>query len=168
MAPAAIVKVVGRSIIDSRGNPTVEADVSEFFFGGRRERAAASKKKSVRSTARRGRGGGAAARGVAAHGRPCAISHAVFLFYLLAECSVKKGMPAAVGGSPSEGQGQRSHASAAAFFFLRAPPPANRSPIFYSPLPDTATHKGTFRAAVPSGASTGIYEAVELRDGGDA
>jgi enolase len=32
----------------------------------------------------------------------------------------------------------------------------------------TATHKGTFRAAVPSGASTGIYEAVELRDGGDA
>ena len=48
------------------------------------------------------------------------------------------------------------------------PPPANRSPIVYSPLPDTATHKGTFRAAVPSGASTGIYEAVELRDGGDA
>ena len=28
------------------------------------------------------------------------------------------------------------------------------------------THKGTYRAAVPSGASTGIYEAVELRDGG--
>jgi enolase len=25
--------------------------------------------------------------------------------------------------------------------------------------------KGTFRAAVPSGASTGIHEAVELRDG---
>ena len=25
-----------------------------------------------------------------------------------------------------------------------------------------------FRAAVPSGASTGIYEALELRDGGDA
>ncbi len=24
---------------------------------------------------------------------------------------------------------------------------------------------GTFRAAVPSGASTGIYEALELRDG---
>lgn len=29
---------------------------------------------------------------------------------------------------------------------------------------DVTTHKGTFRAAVPSGASTGIYEAVELRD----
>ena len=27
------------------------------------------------------------------------------------------------------------------------------------------TDKGLFRAAVPSGASTGIYEAVELRDG---
>lgn len=27
------------------------------------------------------------------------------------------------------------------------------------------TNKGVFRAAVPSGASTGIYEAVELRDG---
>jgi enolase len=27
------------------------------------------------------------------------------------------------------------------------------------------TYKGMFRAAVPSGASTGIYEAVELRDG---
>jgi enolase len=26
------------------------------------------------------------------------------------------------------------------------------------------TSKGVFRAAVPSGASTGIYEAVELRD----
>lgn len=30
---------------------------------------------------------------------------------------------------------------------------------------DVSTHKGTYRAAVPSGASTGIYEAVELRDG---
>jgi len=29
---------------------------------------------------------------------------------------------------------------------------------------DLATDKGLFRAAVPSGASTGIYEAVELRD----
>lgn len=29
---------------------------------------------------------------------------------------------------------------------------------------DVVTHSGTFRAAVPSGASTGIYEAVELRD----
>jgi len=27
------------------------------------------------------------------------------------------------------------------------------------------TNKGVFRAAVPSGASTGIYEALELRDG---
>jgi enolase len=27
------------------------------------------------------------------------------------------------------------------------------------------TEHGTFRAAVPSGASTGIYEALELRDG---
>ena len=32
---------------------------------------------------------------------------------------------------------------------------------------DVFTHKGWFRAAVPSGASTGIYEAVELRDGGN-
>ena len=31
---------------------------------------------------------------------------------------------------------------------------------------DVHTNKGFFRAAVPSGASTGIYEAVELRDGG--
>ena len=31
---------------------------------------------------------------------------------------------------------------------------------------EVTTHKGTFRAAVPSGASTGIHEAVELRDGG--
>ena len=39
MAPAAIVKVVGRFVIDSRGNPTVEADVSEFDGGrGRREK----------------------------------------------------------------------------------------------------------------------------------
>lgn len=30
---------------------------------------------------------------------------------------------------------------------------------------EVKTHKGTFRAAVPSGASTGIHEAVELRDG---
>ncbi|KAJ1678006.1 phosphopyruvate hydratase, partial [Spiromyces aspiralis] len=31
---------------------------------------------------------------------------------------------------------------------------------------DLYTEKGCFRAAVPSGASTGIYEALELRDGG--
>ena len=30
---------------------------------------------------------------------------------------------------------------------------------------DVYTYKGSYRAAVPSGASTGIYEAVELRDG---
>lgn len=30
---------------------------------------------------------------------------------------------------------------------------------------DVQTHKGSFRAAVPSGASTGIHEACELRDG---
>uniref|UniRef100_A0A674MVT9 Enolase 2 n=1 Tax=Takifugu rubripes TaxID=31033 RepID=A0A674MVT9_TAKRU len=30
---------------------------------------------------------------------------------------------------------------------------------------DLHTSKGLFRAAVPSGASTGIYEALELRDG---
>ena len=30
---------------------------------------------------------------------------------------------------------------------------------------DLVTEKGLFRAAVPSGASTGIYEALELRDG---
>jgi len=30
---------------------------------------------------------------------------------------------------------------------------------------DVTTDKGLFRAAVPSGASTGIYEALELRDG---
>jgi hypothetical protein len=30
---------------------------------------------------------------------------------------------------------------------------------------EVTTPKGVFRAAVPSGASTGIYEAVELRDG---
>jgi len=31
---------------------------------------------------------------------------------------------------------------------------------------DLATKGGVFRASVPSGASTGIYEAVELRDEG--
>jgi len=30
---------------------------------------------------------------------------------------------------------------------------------------DITTKDGTFTASVPSGASTGIYEAVELRDG---
>jgi enolase len=30
---------------------------------------------------------------------------------------------------------------------------------------DVHTHRGMFRAAVPSGASTGVHEAVELRDG---
>jgi enolase len=30
---------------------------------------------------------------------------------------------------------------------------------------EVTTSKGIFRAAVPSGASTGIHEAVELRDG---
>jgi enolase len=29
---------------------------------------------------------------------------------------------------------------------------------------DVVTERGVFRAAVPSGASTGIYEALELRD----
>jgi hypothetical protein len=33
---------------------------------------------------------------------------------------------------------------------------------------DVTTELGVFRAAVPSGASTGIYEALELRDGGAA
>ncbi|KAJ1449957.1 alpha enolase [Pelagophyceae sp. CCMP2097] len=32
---------------------------------------------------------------------------------------------------------------------------------------DVTTGEGVFRASVPSGASTGAYEAVELRDGGD-
>ena len=32
---------------------------------------------------------------------------------------------------------------------------------------EVTTQDGTFRASVPSGASTGAYEAVELRDGGD-
>ena len=31
---------------------------------------------------------------------------------------------------------------------------------------EVTTNDGVFRAAVPSGASTGIYEALELRDGG--
>ena len=30
---------------------------------------------------------------------------------------------------------------------------------------EVSTYRGVHRAAVPSGASTGIYEAVELRDG---
>ncbi len=33
---------------------------------------------------------------------------------------------------------------------------------------EVTTRKGVFRAAVPSGASTGIHEAIELRDGGVA
>lgn len=36
----------------------------------------------------------------------------------------------------------------------------------HAPAPaQVYTHKGMFRAAVPSGASTGVHEAVELRDG---
>ena len=35
-----------------------------------------------------------------------------------------------------------------------------------SPKVDVVTTDGLFRASCPSGASTGIYEAVELRDGG--
>jgi len=35
-----------------------------------------------------------------------------------------------------------------------------------APQVDVTTTDGLFRASVPSGASTGIYEAVELRDGG--
>lgn len=31
---------------------------------------------------------------------------------------------------------------------------------------DVTTERGLFRASVPSGASTGVHEAVELRDGG--
>lgn len=55
---------------------------------------------------------------------------------------------------------------------LDAPPAPPAPPASASGNPtveaDVTTNKGTFRAAVPSGASTGIYEAVELRDGGDA
>jgi enolase len=32
---------------------------------------------------------------------------------------------------------------------------------------DVITANGLFRAAVPSGASTGVHEALELRDGGN-
>ena len=42
-----------------------------------------------------------------------------------------------------------------------------RSTLPVTPQADVFTHKGKFTAAVPSGASTGIYEAVELRDKGD-
>lgn len=34
------------------------------------------------------------------------------------------------------------------------------------PQVDVTTKEGLFRASVPSGASTGVHEAVELRDGG--
>ena len=46
--------------------------------------------------------------------------------------------------------------------------PILRAPILHPRAIDTlltATAVGTFRAAVPSGASTGIHEALELRDG---
>ena len=54
------------------------------------------------------------------------------------------------------------HAAGAPFL---TPPSDSGNPTVEA---DVTTHKGTFRAAVPSGASTGIYEAVELRDGGSA
>lgn len=39
-------------------------------------------------------------------------------------------------------------------------------PLVIRPLSSPANHEtGLFRAAVPSGASTGVHEAVELRDG---
>jgi hypothetical protein len=44
----------------------------------------------------------------------------------------------------------------------RPPPNKNKQPTVEVDLHTTA---GTFRAAVPSGKSTGVHEAVELRDG---
>ena len=42
---------------------------------------------------------------------------------------------------------------------------SDASSMLYRLDRDTDVCKGRFRAAVPSGASTGIHEAVELRDG---
>ena len=42
-------------------------------------------------------------------------------------------------------------------------PPARGNPTVEA---DVVTDDGLFRASAPSGASTGIYEALELRDGG--
>jgi hypothetical protein len=63
MAPPAITKVEGRQIIDSRGNPTVEADVSKLLVwafcvgSGEKSRASASVLRSTekRASARCGR-----------------------------------------------------------------------------------------------------------------
>lgn len=41
-------------------------------------------------------------------------------------------------------------------------------PIYFYKQVDLVTELGLFRAAVPSGASTGVYEALELRDGDKA
>lgn len=89
MSPGEIISIVGRQIIDSRGNPTVEADVTTH-------------KGTFRCAAQRG--------------SPCMIT--------------------------------RVHGLHAC----------------------TSTHPNQTvrRAAVPSGASTGIHEAVELRDGDKA
>lgn len=43
--------------------------------------------------------------------------------------------------------------------------PTDITEVFVVSQVDLVTELGLFRAAVPSGASTGIYEALELRDG---
>lgn len=104
-SPSAITKVVARQIFDSRGNPTVEADVYTY---------------KVRASPTRG---------------------------------------------SREAYGQPSRQTARSAFF----PHSIRFGALVSVLSqlyndDCSCVQGMFRAAVPSGASTGIYEAVELRD----
>ena len=105
-SPSAITKIVARQIFDSRGNPTVEADV--YTYKAR----------------------------------------------LLNIAPGTRCPPAAPQAPPPRCVTLvGSHRTA-------QPPPF---PNFHDP-----SFQGMFRAAVPSGASTGIYEAVELRDGDKA
>jgi len=46
------------------------------------------------------------------------------------------------------------------------PKKPQKTPGFHRSQVEVTTEQGTFRAAVPSGASTGENEACELRDGG--
>ena len=119
MSSSIITAVVARMIFDSRGNPTVEADVTTADV------------RSARARAARG------ARHVRAHLWP----------------------PPAPAGGPGPGRCLRRPQC----ILSRAPRVCAHARSPPTPLP-----QGTFRAACPSGASTGIYEALELRDGGAA
>ena len=81
-------------------------------------------------------------------------------------------MSTTVAFAPSTGRGVTSTASATSSrLYAKIESVAAREILDSRGNPtvevEVTTEQGLFRASVPSGASTGAYEAVELRDGGD-